>query len=401
MRFVPDGLGPTLAMLLTLAVVSACILAVAVVAPDAAPHIGISAIYVGYFTGLVYMVAAFSGSFSDVFVARYGPIRVLQATAVPGILGLVSFSIGTPVFAFVCAVLLGLAYGPINPANASVLVKVTTADNRSTMFSLKQTGVTVGGVFASIMVPPIVVGWNWEAAILSVAILAIISLFVLQPLRKRFDAGPRSSNVSWSFTALMNPVKRVMKVPLLRGFSLVGFIYAGVQTSVASFFVVYLVDHGFDLIQAGVCFMFVNIGGSIGRMIWGLLVDKWSSKSVLLMIGLVTTVSVMAMFYITTDWPAQILYAYSFILGGSSHAWNGVYLSEIAYRAPANEATKWTGGVQFVFYFGVACMPPLFGGLIWWTGDYHTSIVVTAVVALAAGLYLLRLFRLHDVPPDN
>ncbi len=399
MRLSPDGIGPTLAMLLTLAVVSACILAVAVVAPDAAEDIGLPATAVGYFTGTVYMVAAFAGSFSAIFISRFGPIRVLQITAILGICGLVSFVVGNPLFALLCAILLGFAYGPINPANAAVLVEVTHAGNRSFMFSIKQTGVTIGGMFAAIVVPPIVVAWAWEAAILSVAILAVISLFILQSLQSQFGTRRNVDNTPWSFTALLEPVKEVMKLPLLRGFSLVGFIYAGVQTSVASFFVVYLVERDFDLIQAGACFLFLNIGGSAFRMIWGFLADIWSSKSILLAIGVVTTASVLAMLYINTDWPAQVLYLYAFILGGSSHAWNGVYLSEVAYRAPVGEAAKWTGGIQFIFYFGVACMPPLFGAIIWITGTYHTSIILTAMLALAAGLYLLRIFRMNE-PAD-
>ena len=396
MRLSPDGIGPTLAMLLTLAVVSACILAVAVVAPDAAEDIGLPATAVGYFTGTVYMVAAFAGSFSAFFISRFGPIRVLQITAILGICGLVSFVVGNPLFALLCAILLGFAYGPINPANAAVLVEVTHAGNRSFMFSIKQTGVTMGGMFAAIVVPPIVVAWAWEAAILSVAILAVISLFILQSLQSQFGTRRKVDNTPWSFTALWEPVKEVMKLPLLRGFSLVGFIYAGVQTSVASFFVVYLVERGFDLIQAGACFLFLNIGGSAFRMIWGFLADIWSSKSILLAIGVLTTASVLGMLYINTDWPAQVLYLYAFILGGSSHAWNGVYLSEVAYRAPVGDAAKWTGGIQFIFYFGVASMPPLFGAIIWITGTYQTSIILTAVLALAAGLYLLRIFRMNE-----
>ena len=83
-------------MLLTMAVGSSSILAVAVSAPDSAPDIGVRATYVGLFTGFVYFVSMFTGSFCTGLIVRYGPIRVLQVTALFSILGLVAFTFASP-----------------------------------------------------------------------------------------------------------------------------------------------------------------------------------------------------------------------------------------------------------------------------------------------------------------
>ena len=74
MQLFPAGLGVTLAMMFTMAVGSSAILAVAVSAPDSFPDIGVSDSYVGLFTGFVYFVSMFFGSFCTRFIARYGPI---------------------------------------------------------------------------------------------------------------------------------------------------------------------------------------------------------------------------------------------------------------------------------------------------------------------------------------
>ena len=187
MRILFTAMGTTLAMMLTMAVGSSAILSIAVSAPDAAPDIGVRATYVGLFTGFVYFVSMFSGSFCTGFIMRFGPVRVLQFSAIITILGLVVFTIATPFATFICAVLLGIAYGPINPANAPVLLRVTNRKNRAFMFSIKQSGVTVGGAYASVVVPIVATWWNWEAAIFGIALLGILSLIILHPIREHYD----------------------------------------------------------------------------------------------------------------------------------------------------------------------------------------------------------------------
>ncbi len=390
-------MGVTLAMMLTMAVGSSAILAVAVSAPDAAPDIGVQATYVGIFTGFVYFVSMFSGSFCTGFIVRFGPIRVLQVSALITIFGLVIFTLGTPLATVICAVLLGIAYGPINPANAPVLLKVTNSQNRAFMFSIKQSGVTVGGACAALAVPIVATSWNWELGILSIALLGVLSLVILYPLRRRFDIERNYTALSWSFSAVIRPVMQILKIPLLRGFAMVGFTFAGVQISVSSFFVVFLVEKGFTLIEAGVFFLFVNIGGILGRIAWGSLSDKWlTPKYTLTAIGVVSAVSLSMMFMISVSWNVLLLYLFSFILGSSTHGWNGVFLAEVADQSPEGESHNWTGGVQFLIYGGVAVLPPIFGLIVISTSGYTIPFFLTALSSLLASASLLWLYKTYS-----
>ena len=396
MSILPAGLGATLAMMLTMAVGSSSILAVAVSAPDAAPDIGVSATYVGLFTGFVYFISMFTGSFCTVLIAKYGPIRVLQVTAICSSLGLVMFTFSTPLATVLCAILLGLAYGPINPANAPVLIKVSNSRNRAVLFSIKQAGVTVGGAAASLVVPFVAFLWNWQAGIFAIALLGVLSILILQPMRANFDNERSDGAINWSFSHLIGPVYQVMRNPLLRGFAMIGFIYAGVQISVSSFFVVYLVTQGFTLVEAGICFLFVNIGGIVCRVGWGGLSDKWlTPKYTLTLIGIVSAGCLCGMYLISNSWSSFVIYVFSFVLGGSTHGWNGVFLAEVADQSPDGESHNWTGGVQFLIYGGVAVMPPLFGLIIVATGGYTIPFFIIAGCALAASLVLLLLYRIY------
>lgn len=394
MRFLTSELKTTLAMTLTMAVGSSSILAVAVSAPSAALEIGVDASYVGMFTGFVYLVAMFTGSFSATYIARYGPIRTLQVTVIFAILGLISFVFATPLTTLACAILLGFAYGPINPANAPVLLKVTNSGNRAMVFSIKQSGVTLGGVTAALVIPLVAVWLNWQAGVVAICLLGLVTLIILRPMRAKYDTGLDKAPVQVSISALLRPVAEVARNPLLRGFSFIGFVYAGVQVSIASFFVVFLVTKQFSLVAAGVCFFFVNLGGILGRVLWGGLSDRWlTPKYTLTAIGFISAISICGLFFITTDWFKPLLYAFCFVLGGSTHGWNGVFLAEVADQSPAGQSHRLTGGVQFVIYAGVAVLPPLVGLTILNTDSYLLPFSSIAVCALVAGLALPWLYR--------
>ncbi len=396
MRYQSNGLGVTLLMMLSMAVGSSSILAVAVSAPDAAADIGVRDSYVGLFTGFVYFVSMFVGSFCTGFIAKYGPIRILQLTAVASILGLAVFTLATPAATVLCAILLGLAYGPINPSQAPILLKVTHSGNRGVFFSIKQSGVTVGGATAAIVVPLVAAWWNWQMGILAITLMAVLSILLLQLLHPRFDQYRVNQPLVWSPAKLIEPVRLVFRNPLLRGFAMVGFIYAGVQVSVGSFFVVYLVSRGFTLVDAGICFLFVNLGGIIGRIVWGGLSDRWlTPKHTLTLIGIVSAISLCGIFLISNSWNNFLLFVFAFVVGASTHGWNGVFLSEIAEQAPAGEAHSWTAGVQFVIYGGVALMPPLFGAIIIITGSYTIPFFNIAACALGASVALIWLYRVY------
>ncbi len=390
-------MGVTLAMMFTMAVGSSAILAVAVSAPDAAPDIGVQATYVGVFTGFVYFVSMFSGSFCTGFIVKYGPIRVLQFSAFVTILGLVAFVVGTPLTTVICAVLLGIGYGPINPANAPVLLKVTNTKNRAFMFSIKQSGVTVGGAFAALMVPIVATWHSWELGIVCIALLGVLSLLILNPLQPNYYSDTTRAVHNWSLIAIIGPVIQILKIPLLRGFSMVGFTFAGVQISVSSFFVVFLVERGFSLIQAGLFFLLVNLGGILGRVAWGSLSDKWlTPKYSLAAIGFVSAASLSIMFMISVSWNVLLLYFFSFILGSCTHGWNGVFLSEVANQAPEGESHNWTGGVQFLIYGGVAILPPIFGVIVVSTSGYTIPFFLIAISCLLASFSLLWLYKTYS-----
>src|SRR5207344_1115132 len=71
------------------------------------------------------------------------------------------------------AVFIGLGYGPITPASSQMLSRTTDPRHYSLVFSIKQTGVPLGGVIAGLMVPPLVALGGGAAALGGTALLCL------------------------------------------------------------------------------------------------------------------------------------------------------------------------------------------------------------------------------------
>ncbi|MFQ5936439.1 MAG: MFS transporter [Acidiferrobacterales bacterium] len=385
-----DVIFPTLAMMAVLTVASMSSHSVAVLAPKAAPAIGVGAAYIGLYISIVYTSAMFSGAVTGVFVGRYGGIRVCQFLVLASAAAMGAFALAALPAVILSAVLLGMAHGPFNPASAHVLVKVSTPEWRPLIFSVKQSGVPVGGALAGALTPALVLLVGWQGAALTVSVLALVVLFLLQPLRERLDADrdPRHSLRGVSIAA---PLKLVFTQPNLRPLALVTFVYAGCQLSVSGFFVVYLTQAvGMPLLQAGFVFALLQVAGICGRVLLGALAGRLvPARRLLAILGVSIAITSAMTAAITAQWPLIVIILVAIVLGASCLGWNGISLSEIAARAPEGKISEATGGVQFVMFAGIVLVPPSFGAVVNFTANYAVAFLLLVALAMIAGIYLM------------
>ncbi len=368
---------------------SMSVFTVAVFAPAAAQDIGVEATTIGAFTSIVYLIAMGAGLVTGALTDRYGAIRVSQATMLFTALGMTTFTVATPWAAVVAAVFLGLAYGPTNPVSAQVLMGVSSPRWRPLMFSIKQTGVPLGGLLAGALVPWLVVELGWRGAALAVGAGAMVLLVAMQPLRQSFDFDRRPDAAPFRF-AVVPLVRLAFAHRALRRLAVVGFAYAGCQVSVGAFFVVYMTEAlGLPLLEAGAVFAVIQGGGIFGRLFWGAVSDRVApARWVLAGLGLLMAACVIGLTAATADWPFWALAALGAGVGLSNFGWNGVYLAEVARLAPDGRVAEATGSVQFIMYGGVMAVPPLFGAGVVLLGDYTAPFLAVAGLAAAAGLYM-------------
>jgi MFS family permease len=387
---VPDVAGTfTIQTLAALALYS-----VPVFAPVAALDYGVDATQVGVFSAIAYFTAMLVGLITGAFVTRYGALRTGQACMVFAALAMMAFAAGSLWLAVVSAIFLGLNYGPVNPLSAHILTKVTTPKTRPLIFSIKQTGVTVGGALAGVTVPFLILNFGWRTGALIIGAAALTAMLLIHPLRRRLDSDRRPT-APLRGASLMGPVRLIAQDPVTLHLAIMALIFSGIQLTVAAFLVIYLnANLELPLAEAGALFALTQVGGALGRVFWGAISGAYfKPRHVLTALGLITCASYVVLALTEPGWSPVTLAILCFVLGASSYGWNGVYLSEVASLAPPGRIGEVTGGVQFFMFAGAFLAPPCFSAITALDGGFSTAFMAFAIIAGLTGLSLTWLSK--------
>ncbi|HLR12882.1 MAG TPA: MFS transporter [Burkholderiaceae bacterium] len=384
---------PLLALSITLviqALTSLAVLTAPILAPAASPDIGLPATQVGTFVALVYGASMVASLSSGDFVARYGALRVSQACLLLCAAGMLLASHGAPVSLVVGALLTGMGYGPITPSSSHILVRRTPAQLMGLVFSLKQTGVPLGGALAGIFLPLFVVWWGWQGATWAVAMACLLCALAIQPYRRHFDED-RNRRSPIRPSSVLNPLKAVMASPAIRRLAFCTSFFSVMQLCLTTYLVTYLTTvHHLSLTTAGLIMFAVQAAGVAGRLLWGAAADRWgSSIGVLTVLALAMGLCSMLVAIMSVSWPIWLVTVVCVAFGATAIGWNGVYLAEVARLAPEGQAGFMTGGTLFFTYLGVVLGPPIFGTIVEVTGSFAVgygllAAVITTVAAVLA-----------------
>ena len=98
---------------------------------------------------------------------RYGGIRLHQIMLVLTAAALLVLLPALPLAFVASAIVLGIAYGPMNPASTAMLARHTPVAARARIFSLKQTAVPIGGALAGSLTPALAQLLGWRGAVVA------------------------------------------------------------------------------------------------------------------------------------------------------------------------------------------------------------------------------------------
>lgn len=381
-----------LAVTLTIqAMVSMALLALPVMGPVVALALGVPTTYIGLYVAVVYVGAMMGSLGAGAAVARFGAIRVSQAGLVLCAAGLALSALSSLPAVTLGAVLMGLGYGPITPASSHLLALTTPAHRMSLVFSVKQTGVPLGGVLAGAVVPILALVAGWQGALLAASAANLLCAFAAQPLRESFDAD-RDSGSRLSLHNLAQPIRLVLLLPGLKLLAACSFLFSAAQLSLASYLVVYLHESlAWSLITAGLALSASQVGGVVGRILWGWLSDRWLGASrMLALLAALMAGSTLATALLQSAMPSLLVLAVVVLFGASATGWNGVFLAEVARQAPAGQASLATGGTLAITFFGVVLGPPVFGAISGLFESYRAGYAALALPLALCGIALLR-----------
>ncbi len=381
--------GPTILLTLIQAMVSWAVFAPPVLAKQALPTMGIDPAWIGLQPTIVFVAATISSMVSGGVVARFNPMRASQVLLLLAAAGSALIATGDLVIGALGSVLIGIALGPTTPASSHILVRLTPRPMQPLIFSIKQTGVPLGGALAGFVGPPLTLLWGWQSAILVIA-LACLAVALITELWTRgyADFADASRKISLE---LIGPLRLVLQSPVLR-WMLAGCVpLVVIQYALTTFIVLYLQeDIGLSVITAGAVLAVAQASGGTGRIVFGAIASRFVTPlTMLLLLSLLAAAAAFLTASFTQSWPLAMIYAVGVLFGAGAAGWNGVYLAEVARLAPAGEVSRVTGAVGFVIFTGVVIGPAVFTALVA-VFSFEVAYTCMGVMMLTSVLAFLR-----------
>jgi MFS family permease len=388
------------AMLYVQALVAMAALTVPVLAPIAAAEIGVDTNYVGAYAAFLYVGAMTTAAMASGFVYRFGAVRACQASLLLCALGLAGSASAEWFFLALAAFVIGCGYGPTTPASSHILARHTPVHLMSFVFSLKQTGVPIGGMVAGAMVPALVLEFGWRVAALVAAALCVVGAIAIEITRRRFDVDLNPDAALWR-GGLVGPVVFVLSRPGLRQLALTSFTFAAMQQCLAVFLVALMVSqNGMTLVAAGFVLSVAQGAGIAGRIVWGALADRLRNGGLVLgIIALGMSVCGALSAFFSPAWPYWAIVGVIAVFGATAIGWNGVYLAEVSRRVREDEASRATGGALAVTFAGVVVAPPIFGALAAATNSYEVGFLVLTALTTVSAISILAGVRARALSP--
>jgi predicted MFS family arabinose efflux permease len=336
----------------------ASVLALPVMAPAVAAETGLAPSLLGVYSFAMWSAAMVGSALSGELIARLGAVRVVQAMLALSAIALLCGASGwIPALAIVPP-LIGVACAIETPASSDILARVTRAQHRTFIFSLKQAGVQVGGMLAGVVYPAALPMLGWRGAMAALAAVMLAWALALEPMRRRLDAtrhAPPAAGASGRLAFVWGHQS-------LRDLAAASFVFHAMQICLNTFLVAYLVgEHGFSLAAAGLALAVAQLGGFVGRLgFWLVVGPRLGVMTLLVWIGFGMTAAGLATGLAAGLLATPALWALCFFFGLTASGWNGVYLAEIARQAPAGEIARVTGGVMIMSYAGLILGPLAF-----------------------------------------
>jgi MFS family permease len=387
-----------IAVTVTLAVqtlTSMAMIAPSVLAPVAAPDLGLAPQAIGLFVSTSYLGAMGSSLTTGWLTTRFGPFALCQAALVLAGAGLLLGKLAAVAALPLAALAIGFGYGLVTPVSSHILARRTPPGMMAFVFSIKQTGVPIGGAIAGAAVPPLVLALGWADTLPVLAAACIVLGLALAPARATL-AEPRAASAGFArslrgaVSGLGRPIGLVLGDRSLRELAFASLGYAMVQLVFITYFVSYLkLDLGYSLVTAGLVYALAHGSGIVGRIVWGAVADRWVRPRVMLAaLGAVSAACGLLTAAFSSAWPLAAVVAVAMVYAASAVGWNGVYLAEVARCAPPGQVGTATGGTQFLTFGGAVAGPPLFAAAVSATGSYAWAFALFAIppVVVAARL---------------
>lgn len=180
------------------------------------------------------------------------------------------------------------------PGGSKAIAAWFPSSRRGGAMGIRQTGVTIGGLAAAFLLPPVAVRFGWEAALGLGAGVTLVTVLLFALFYRELPEVVDEGADSYPPRVLLGSIVRDRGFLATTGYA---FVLMGVQGSAASYLTLSLHEEvGLSVVVAGAFLAVFQVGGIAGRIGWGVVSDKIGRRGpVMLLVGLVAMASCLAM----------------------------------------------------------------------------------------------------------
>jgi MFS family permease len=338
-------------------------LSVPVLAPAIAADLGVSTTLLGAYSAIMWAGGLASSLAAGSIIGRLGALRTSQASLVLCAAGLAAGAQGSLTALAILPLVVGFGCGVETPSSSQLLAQVTPPEQRAFIFSLKQTGVQIGGMLTGLVQPALLPWLGWRGALAAGAAFTLAYAFALEPVRRAYDTAvaPRGPRLA----AVVGLIRRVLRSQGMRQLALASFGFHAMQIALNGFLVSFLVaSAGHSLGTAGALLAGAQFGGFLGRLGSGVIAGRrFPARQLLAGMGFAMSAAAVMVGLAGPAMPLGALAVACVFFGMTSSGWNGVFFAEIVREAPVEEVGHVTGGMLFTAYAGLIIGPLAFGAV--------------------------------------
>ena len=372
-------------------------------APLFQPELGLSKAEVGLFS-----IATFAGAWSVLLIAgsitdRVGIRRMMSLGqfAAGGLLLSMS-TMNSAVQAWLVMFAAGIARGMVFPGSTKAVMEWFSPTTRATAMGLKQTGAPVGGIITAATLPAIALVLGWRSAI-AVAGAVIIAAGVAAALVYRDPPDRRQKHEARP--GILAGMRDVLRNRRLWLFGSIAMTFVTAQQALLTYLALYfkdvvlvesVPDERARIVAAGGYLAICQVGGVMGRVLWGWVSDRLLQRRRVLamaIIGILAAATFLLVAGIDPGYPGWLLSAVVFACGITAVSWNGVYHALVTETAGRQFAGTGVGMSLTMVESGSMIGPPIFGLIADLTGSYRPAWVFLACLSIAGSLVAVAAAR--------
>ncbi|SDJ26804.1 Sugar phosphate permease [Salimicrobium halophilum] len=293
----------------------------------------------------------------------------------------------------------GIGYGAMHPTTNRGIVYWFDQKRRGTAMGIKQMGITLGSALSGLILLPLAVAYGWRP-VLFIAGILLVALGTLSYFKYR-DHEQAGEGEKQSLKKFYASLWSMTKNKPLLYVSLSALCLNGSQMTLNTYIVFFAHEKlNISLYLAGILFVVSEVCGSLGRVGWGVISDRFFEGKriiILLVIAVLTILSstTVALVPETTGFVTMIpiVAVFGFAISGFNGIWRNV-ASELVPREKSGLAS---GFSIMLGSMGVITIPPLFGLMVDVSGGYTAGwftisglMIVVLTLLITITLHLRR-----------